>query len=422
MSSRTRSLPGFLLVMSVFVFFLGFQFGSLWYRNDGSIKSSFVSHIGRSLSPVSHCIPSPILTVIIPHFMNLEIATFSLRAMIMRQSLVHCVRYIVISEETELQQRLHVKRVLRRTLIDAFGQSKVEDVATRSTGRSPCTCFDVVEKHIDGEGGLEEEMHRTSLSTIGLATLLHTEGNRSDTSRANGSSLKLSVFPQLPSSFFVPFVSGFVSAEVIDFPMAEVGGASLQRLHQVVNLIAAMRGAEFLVLVDTDVVILAEKWDQVVIRHLSSTSPLPTVLAAINPRSGPFIDQAEWNFLAFRYSFYRSFLNAFFTFESAGQYHDVGHWWTEKAKQAGMSQHLWKAVTSPLSYRSPVIVGDSETPLFALHFFYSSRRYQERISQEERKWMCTNEEYDSLLLLTMTRHLTLKNVTTWTEEWNSRHT
>ena len=431
----THSTFTSLLVVSIVAYLLGLLSATTWVvpkrtaqdhinpLSTISLLSPFpVSASALGDPALRRCSPAPSLTVVMPHFMNLEVALFSLRAMLQRQSQLHCVHYVIVSEEIHVAQRLEV----HQKLVDVARTNERHRDGLPEV--SPCEC--------GGLGGQEtalsqsgEITHVDNLQASGLRTMLRIELDRSINSNGSITAGVQVQHSSSPAMIVSPWISGMVRLDVVDFPMTEVGGSSLGRLHQIVNLIGAMRNAEFMVLVDTDVIVLAEQWDHRVIQQLQrkdpsvvpdSTSSNSTVLAAINPRSGPFTGQAEWNFLAFRYSFYRPFLNSLFTFHDAGQYHDVGHWWSEKAAQADMHQHLWKFVHKPIAGRSPSIVGDAVDPVFALHFFYSSRRYKEKIPQEELKFVCSTEEYDALLQLAMTRPLSLERVKLWTEEWQ-RH-
>ena len=367
------------------------------------------------------------LVVIMPHFLNLEVSVYSLRALIQRQSRLHCVRYFVISEETQAVERIRVRHTINLLLAQmvvegAFGDENV-----------PCSCSSLPPSHNFFPPQFSEEtLFRNSLQSASLNSILEFESRRVGVSR---STTTLSM--NLSSMSLAPFSRGSVWLEILEFPMSEVGGSSLQRLHQVVNTIGATTGAEYMVMIDTDVIVLAQAWDDILLEKLnrkgderyphistlnssSQQSDRPVVLASINPRRGPFAGQSEWNFLGFRYSFWHHLLNAFFNLQDQSFYHDVGHWWTDKTVQAGMTQYLWQNAFNLLSYRSPMIVGDDKDPMFALHFFYSSRRHKDKVPQAELQWICTEEEYHAILQLAMTPNLTLELVHSFSKPRETR--
>ena len=411
------------------------------WLSDG-VLSPLSAAAGGSSTGQQQC-QAPTLTVVIPHFMNLEVSPVSLRAMVMRQSRQHCVRYMVLSEELTNEERVevHVKltEAMHSTLkslpspnsaTDCFCTPLATPGLSPSSSSSSSSWFSSSSSSSSSAGSVAnlagwrdpvdrtEVAHRSALRSAAVHSLFASINT-------TGAPFHLPAAASFPME---PLMAGSVWLDFFPFPMSEVGGGSLQRLHQVANLIGATTGAEFMVLSDTDAIILADSWDRTLITNLQRTGSSgaggaagSTVLAAINPRKGVFEENAEWNFLSFRYSFFRPYLNSLYQIQYGDPFYDVGHWWSYQVRQAGMAQHLFTHTHTPLPGRSPSIVGDAANPAFALHFFYSSRRHKDNVPLEELNYICTPEEYDGLLKLALQPNLTLQQMQAWTTDWLAKH-
>ncbi len=78
---------------------------------------------------------------------------------------------------------------------------------------------------------------------------------------------------------------------------------------------------------------------------------------------------AEWNWLAFKQSFYRDLLPHW----RALTMEDFGHWFTAMALNNGEKQYLYGKSAMPVPGKSVTIVGDEIDKFFVIHFFWSTR-------------------------------------------------
>jgi hypothetical protein len=162
---------------------------------------------------------------------------------------------------------------------------------------------------------------------------------------------------------------------VIDFPQPSQvrGGRPLPDFLRQINKYNT--GCDITVSSDVDSFMLATGWDETLTKIFSKEN---TVLAAINPRSAstPFKNKAEWNWMAFQSQFYYDYI---FLPSSWENIHDWGEAFSNLAEKNGKQVFLWKKTWSPISGRSPQVVGDGSSS-WVLHLFYSTRKQKEEES------------------------------------------
>lgn len=175
------------------------------------------------------------------------------------------------------------------------------------------------------------------------------------------------------------------AAEVIDMPQPEKkGGAALLLFFKKVGIEVEKSNADIAVTVDVDALTLASNWDLKLLKLFKERN---IYVAGISPR---FPENVEWNWMAFSAKFFIPHLKKWETLD----YYDWGHWFTAMCNK---KQYLWNKIVYPIEHRSPTVIGDDHDMYWAIHFFYSTRKSSEKLVDEEKSYLATEEEVEKIV-------------------------